>query len=494
MTTKALLLSLDQGTTSSRAIVFDKFGNQVALAQQEFPQIYPQEGWVEHNPEDIWQSTLKVAKEAIQMAEKSSGKVVAIGITNQRETTIVWNKKSLKPIYNGIVWQDRRTANYCKQLVGDNLEPLIQERTGLLADPYFSASKIRWILDNVNNAREQANKGELAFGTIDSFLLNRLTGGTHATDSTNACRTSLFDIHNLDWDSELLKTFDIPDSLLPKVHPCTADFGVSQKSLFGREIPILGMIGDQHAATVGQACFQSGDSKSTYGTGCFILTNTGNEAKYSKHRLLTTLAYQIGNTTHYAIEGSIFMAGAIIQWLRDGLGIIKSAKETEALAKNLSSNGGVYLVPGFTGLGAPHWIPEARGSLFGLTRASGPAEIARAALESVSYQSCDLLEALIEDEIDVSRLRVDGGMSNNQWLMQFLSDTTDLTVDVPVNLETTALGAAYVAGLQAGVFSDLKDITDNWKLKRQFTPKMPAKERQDLRSHWKKALASTINF
>jgi len=487
------LLAIDQGTTSSRAIVFNVSGEIISLAQQEFAQIYPDDGWVEHDPEEIWSSTVTVTKQAIQEAENKGGKVSAIGITNQRETTVVWNRKTGKPVYNAIVWQDRRTAAVCKQLKEQGSETFVQQRSGLLLDPYFSATKVNWILDNVDGTRTQAENGELAFGTIDSFLIWRLTkGNVHATDITNASRTNLFNIHTQSWDDDLLKLFNVPAQLLPDVLDCTDNYGKTDPTLFDRAIPILGVAGDQHAATVGQCCFTHGSIKSTYGTGCFVLINTGDKAITSQNRLLTTIAYRIKGQTHYALEGSIFVAGAAVQWLRDGLGIINSGKETEALAKSIDDNSGVYLVPAFTGLGAPYLDPEARGAIFGLTRSTGRAELVRATLESVCYQTHDLLYAMQEDGIKPELIRVDGGMVANNWLMQFLADILAIEVSRPTVLETTALGAAYLAGLQAGIYTDFNDITKYWQQERLFKPNMQQQQREKLLSGWKKAVSLVL--
>lgn len=494
MNNSALILALDQGTTSSRAIVFDAEASLVSVAQYEFPQHYPNNAWVEHNPEDIWNTTLKAAREALASAENGGhGKVVAIGITNQRETTVLWDRNSGAPVYNAIVWQDRRTSAFCNELKTANKEALIQEKTGLLIDPYFSATKLHWLLNNVKDAKTRAQKNELAFGTIDSYLIYKLTGGKqHLTDATNACRTMLFNIHDGSWDKDLLQLFDIPASVLPKVKNCADDFGVTEASLFGREIPILGVAGDQHAATIGQACFQKGDIKSTYGTGCFVVVNTGEEALQSQNRLLTTLAYQLDGKRTYALEGSIFVAGAAIQWLRDGLGLIKHAKESTALAESLKSNDGVYLVPAFTGLGAPWWNPDARGAIVGLTRASTPAHFVRAALESVCLQTADLLDAIKADGCDVQRVRIDGGMVANAWLNQFLADVLDLEVDKPAVLETTALGAAFLAGLQYGLYKNLEDIQARWQLSESYSAHMPVHKRTQLLNEWHKAVKATL--
>ncbi len=495
MTKAPLILAIDQGTTSSRAIVYTVDGMPIAIAQQEIRQIYPQEGWVEHDPEQIWSTCLAVVRDVIQQVEPGYGEVVAIGITNHRETTLVWERASGKPIYNAIVWQDCRTADYCDALKTQGHESLVREKTGLLLDPYFSASKLRWILQHVDGAEQRAAAGDLVFGTVDSFLLNRLTAGkVHATDVTNASRTNLFNIQSLNWDPQLLELFSVPAAVLPEVKPCTTEFGYTDPALLGRAIPILGMIGDQQAAAVGQACFQPGEIKSTYGTGCFVLANTGTDIRQSQHRLLTTVAYQLGDTTHYALEGSIFMAGATVQWLRDELGMIKSAAESEQLAASLDGNNGVYLVPGFTGLGAPHWVPNARAAIFGMTRATGRAEFARAALESVCYQTSDLLQAIRDDGIAGTRLRVDGGMAANNWLLQFLADITGAEVDKPINLETTALGAAYTAGLQAGIYSGTDAIREHWRCAQNFRPHMPKAQQQKLLSGWRRAVAQTIAY
>lgn len=493
MPSDSCVLAMDQGTTSSRAIVFDASGQQVAVAQEEFPQHYPADGWVEHDPEDIWATTLKTARTALQEAEATGNRVVAIGITNQRETTLVWDRTSGKPIYNAIVWQDRRTSDHCAQLKEQGLEAKVQSKTGLLLDPYFSSTKIAWLLDNVDGARAKAEAGNLAFGTVDTFLIWRLTGGkSHVTDATNASRTNLYNIHDGEWDSNLLDIFRVPANMLPDVLDSSADFGTTDASLFGRALPIYGVAGDQQAATVGQCCFEPGSIKSTYGTGCFVVLNTGTTAITSKNRLLTTIAYQIEGRPTYALEGSIFVAGAAVQWLRDELGLIKSAEETEALAANLAGNAGVYLVPAFTGLGAPHWDPDARGAIFGLTRATGPAELVRATLESVCYQTADLFSAMAQDGVAPSSLRVDGGMVGNNWLCQFLSDVLGLTVDRPEVMETTALGAAYLAGLKAGIYGSLDEVTSQWQRNARFEPKMEGSIRKDLLAGWHKAVGKVL--
>jgi len=488
-----LLLAIDQGTTSSRAILFDANGRPLQVAQKEFFQHYPHDGWVEHDPQDIWSSTLAVIQEVLSQAQ---GTLASIGITNQRETTMVWDRASGEPIYNAIVWQDRRTADICKRLREDGHEVEVSARTGLLLDPYFCATKIAWILDHVEGARQSAEKGDLAFGTVDTFLLWRLTGGkVHATDATNASRTSLFNIHQQDWDETLLTLFNIPASLLPQVKDSAADFGTTDIAVLGQSIAVGALVGDQQAALVGQACLAPGMLKSTYGTGCFAILNTGSEALTSRHRLLTTVAYQLEGVATYALEGSIFMAGASVQWLRDELGLVDSANETAILAAGLDSNEGVYLVPAFTGLGAPHWDPYARGTLLGMTRATTPAHIARATLEAVCYQSAELLGAMAEDSGQSPELlRIDGGMARNDWLAQFLADISDTLVERPVLLETTALGAARLAGLQSGVFSSLNDLGDIWRAERTFTPQMDEPQRQTLLSTWRRAVASAVLF
>ena len=487
------LLAIDQGTTSTRAVLFDDKGQPLFTAQTEFTQIFPQDGWVEHDPEEIWQTVLSTCQEAIDASKKLGGTIAGLGITNQRETSLIWDKKTGKAVYNAIVWQDRRTSDACRSLREQGYESMVSGKTGLLLDPYFSASKIAWILDNQPELRTRAKNDELAFGTIDSFLLWRLTGGqVHATDATNASRTMIYNIHDNQWDEELLDLFNVPASLLPDVLDCASDFGQTDPKLFGESIKIAGIAGDQHAAAIGQACFEPGMIKSTYGTGCFVLVNTGDEAISSEHRLLTTIAYRLNGKTTYAIEGSIFSAGAAIQWLRDGLGIIKSAADSGAMASSLDSNHGVYLVPAFTGLGSPHWNAEARGSIYGLTRDTGPAEIVRATLESVCYQTNDLFKAMHEDGVNPSVLRVDGGMVKNDWLVQQLSDTLDIRVQRPVVTETTALGAAFLAGLQTGVFSSLNDLVSYWRCEADFGPKMSEEDRTVLIAGWDKAIERTL--
>ena len=489
------ILAIDQGTTSSRAMIFDQTGHCVTVAQKEFMQIYPRDGWVEHDPEEIWQSVLDVCRQALQQAGNAGIEVGGIGITNQRETTVVWDKQTGRPIYNAIVWQDRRTAEFCAKLKSTGQEERVAEKTGLLIDPYFSATKLRWILDHVEDARARAEKGELAFGTIDSFLLWRLSGGKmHATDATNASRTMLFNIHTQTWDEDLLDLLQIPASMLPEVKDCIADFGTTERSLFGRAIPVGGVAGDQQAAAIGQACLGPGMIKSTYGTGCFVLMNTGDQAFRSQNRLLTTVAYRVGGKTSYAIEGSIFVAGAAIQWVRDGLRLIASAAESEQLAQGLTSNRGVYLVPAFTGLGAPYWDPHARGAIFGLTRDTGIAEIVRAALESVAYQTYDLMVAMKRDTGSGPKaLRVDGGMVANDWFLQFLADLLDVPVERPKVTETTALGAAYLAGVHLGMFASLAEVGQHWQRDAIFTPRISSKDRNDLLRGWEKAISRVLD-
>ncbi|WP_263138677.1 glycerol kinase GlpK [Pseudomonas sp. RIT-PI-AD] len=480
------LLAIDQGTTSSRAILFNAQGLPVARSQREFKQYFPNDGWVEHDGEEIWQSTLAVCRDALAQQGLSAGDVAAIGITNQRETTLVWDAGSGELIHRAIVWQDRRTADYCAELKAAGHEAQVSAKTGLLIDPYFSATKLRWILQNVPGARERAERGELRFGTVDSFLLWRLTGGrSHRTDATNASRTLLFNIHTQAWDDELLALFEIPRSLLPEVLDCAADFGITEKALLGAAIPVLGMAGDQQAALVGQACFHPGMIKSTYGTGCFMIQNTGETPVVSKNRLLTTVGYRLGGRVAYAVEGSIFVAGAAVQWLRDGVKLINHARETEALAEQTGHACGVYLVPAFTGLGAPYWDPKARGAIFGLTRDTGIKEIVTAGLQSVCYQTRDLLEAMRQDgAVPPRSLRVDGGMVENNWVMQFLADILGVTVERPEITETTALGVAYLAGLQAGLYRDLDEIASHWQRQQRFQPGMDTPQRDALYAGW----------
>jgi glycerol kinase len=491
---KPYILAIDQGTTSTRAIVFDGKAKPVSTDRREFPQHYPDRGWVEHDPEDIWRDTVSVAKGAIDAAHTNAEAIAAIGITNQRETVVVWDRETGKPVHNAIVWQDRRTARACEKLRQDGVEKTVQDKTGLLIDPYFSATKLGWILDEVQGARARAEAGKLAFGTIDSFLLWRLTGGrAHATDATNACRTQLFNIHTGEWDAELLRIFGIPEALLPEVHDNAHIFGETEKSLFGRAIPIAGMAGDQQAAMIGQACFETGMAKSTYGTGCFMLLNTGETAIASDSRMLTTIAYRLDGRTTYALEGAIFVAGAAIKWLRDGIGVITHAGETDDLAMQVPDSHGVYMVPAFVGLGAPHWDPDARGLICGLTLGSGAAHLARAALESVAYQTRDLAQAMRHDGAGrAQRIRVDGGMAANDWFCQFLANVLALPVDRPTELESTARGAAFLAGLATGVWQGLAEITQAWSCARVFEPDMEDRLRERLIAGWDEALARTL--
>ncbi len=491
------VLAIDQGTTSSRAIVFDKAMKVSGVGQQEFKQHYPASGWVEHDPEEIWASVVATCKAAMKAAKCKAPDIAAIGITNQRETVVIWDRQTGKPIHNAIVWQDRRTAPLCQKLKKQGLEKTFTRKTGLLLDPYFSGTKIAWLLDNVKGARKRAEKGELLAGTIDSFLVWRLTGGkVHATDATNASRTLVYNIEKNEWDAELLKILKIPAGLLPEVKDCADDFGVTDKAILGAEIPILGVAGDQHAATIGQACFKPGMMKSTYGTGCFALLNTGSDMVRSKNRLLTTIAYRLNGKTTYALEGSIFIAGAAVQWLRDGAKMIAKAADSGELAAKADDTQDVYLVPAFVGLGAPHWDAHARGAIFGLTRNSGPAEFARAALEAVAYQTRDLLDAMKKDWKQSSArtvLRVDGGMVASDWTMQRLADILDARVDRPEILETTALGAAWLAGSRAGVWPKAQEFAKEWRLERRFEPGMDAKTRSAKLKGWRNAVSRTLS-
>lgn len=491
-----VILAIDQGTTSSRAIVFDTKLLPIATSQKEFKQHFPAPGFVEHDAEEIWNTVVETTKAALLQANLTAKQIAGIGITNQRETTVIWDKTTGKPIYNAIVWQDRRTADACQTLHQQGHEALVNKKTGLLLDPYFSATKIAWILDNVFGARDGANAGKLAFGTIDCFLLWRLTGGkVHATDATNASRTMLLNIHTGTWDDELLKLFNIPRSILPEVRDCCANFGTTTPDLFGAPIAILGIAGDQHAATIGQGCFTAGMMKATYGTGCFALLNTGEKAIQSKNKLLTTIAYQLNGKRTYALEGSIFMAGATVQWLRDGLKIITHANDADVIAGRANSAEQVYLVPAFVGLGAPWWDANARASITGLTRNSGAPEITRAALEAVGYQTRDLLEAMHADWPNNTNtvLRVDGGMTKSEVTMQFLADILNAPVDRPVVMETTARGAAYLAGYKAGLMPDLEKFAANWQRDKRFEPKMEARVRNQKWSGWKDAVQRTIS-
>lgn len=493
----AHIMAIDQGTTSSRAIVFDAAMNVVATAQEEFTQHFPDSGWVEHDPSDLWSTTAGTCRAVIEKAGLQPGDIAAIGITNQRETTVVWDKATGQPIYNAIVWQDRRTADFCRELRDAGHAAMITARTGLLADPYFSGTKLKWILDHTDGARDRARRGELLFGTVDSFLIWKLTGGaSHLTDATNAARTMLYDIHKGRWSQTICDLFDIPMQMLPEVRDCAADFGMTRPDLFGRPIPILGVAGDQQAATVGQACFKPGMMKSTYGTGCFALLNTGDKPVASQNRLLTTIAYQLDGKPTYALEGSIFVAGAVVQWLRDGIKVIRAAHETQALAEQADPTQNVILVPAFVGLGAPYWNPDCRGAIYGLTRNSGPAEFAKAALESVGYQTRDLLEAMQADWQSVgasATLRVDGGMSASDWAMQFLSDIIGAPVDRPMVRETTALGAAWLAGMRAGIYPGQAGFAANWALERTFSPAMEDAARDRKYSVWQRAVQATLS-
>ena len=478
-------ISIDQGTTSSRAILFGEDGLILKTCQMEFEQIYPKPGWVEHNPEEIWETTKSVLNDLYHSEIAKKHNIRGIGITNQRETTILWDKKSGKPLYNAIVWQDRRTSDFCKSLVKQGLEETVMNKSGLVIDPYFSATKIKWILDNVHGARSKAENNEICFGTVDSFLLWKLTGGkVHATDATNASRTSLYNIESLEWDNELLKIFDVPISLMPVVMDSNSHFGDISKDIINVELPILSILGDQQAAAVGQACFKPGSIKSTYGTGCFVIINSGKKIIKSNSRLLGTICYKINGEVTYALEGSIFIAGAVVQWLRDSLKIIETASQTEDIIEKMQSNSGVYLVPAFTGLGCPYWDPDARGAIYGITRDTGKNEITRAAIESVAYQTRDLFKAMSEDGISPKMLRVDGGMTDNSWLMQFLSNILDISVEVPKITETTALGVAMMAALTDGKYSTLEEISNLWSSNKSYIPKIDKSERDNLLKNW----------
>ena len=490
------VMALDQGTTSSRCILFDKKGNICSVAQKEFTQIYPKPGWVEHNPMEIWSSQLAVLTEAMAMVGAAPSDISGIGITNQRETTIVWDKKTGEPVYNAIVWQCRRTAEKIDELIGQGYGDMIREKTGLVPDAYFSGTKIAWILDHVPGARERAEKGELLFGTVDTWLIYNLTkGAVHVTDYTNASRTMLFDIHKLCWDEELLKLLAIPKSMLPEVKPSSCIYGYTDSSVTGGEIPIAGIAGDQQAALFGQCCFEKGQVKNTYGTGCFLLMNTGKEAIASRNGLITTIAASTGNEVEYALEGSVFVAGAAIQWLRDGMRMIKTAAQTEEYADKVEDTAGVYIVPAFAGMGAPYWNPYARGTVVGITRGCQKEHFIRAALESIAYQTADVLKAMEEDAgISIAGLKVDGGASANDFLMQFQADILGGTVYRPKCIETTALGAAYLAGLATGYFESKEEICENWELSREFTHEMSENHRKELLKGWKKAVKCALLF
>ena len=490
MTAADHILAIDQGTTSTRAVVYGPDGAAVASAQRELPQIYPADGWVEHDPEEIWAAVLEVCAKALGALAGGAGALAALGITNQRETTVVWDRESGAPIHNAVVWQDRRTADACQALRAAGAAADIAAKTGLVVDPYFSGTKIAWLLDNGAGARAAAEAGKLAFGTIDSFLLWRLTGGAvHATDATNASRTMLFDIHRQAWDQDLLDLLGVPAAVLPEVRDSAGPFGAVDPQLFGAAVPITGVAGDQQAGLVGQACFQPGMIKSTYGTGCFAMMNTGPAAAVSANQLLTTVAYRLGGEPTYALEGSIFIAGAAVQWLRDDLKVIDTAARSAEHAAAVASTGGVYMVPAFTGLGAPYWDPDARGAILGLTRDSGVSEIVRAGLESVCYQTRDLFEAMAADGVRPASVRADGGMAANDWVMQFLADVLAVPVEVPADTETTVLGAAYLAGLGAGMFGGLDDIGARWRAQRRFEPAMDAARRDALYAGWLDAVA-----
>ncbi len=484
------ILSLDAGTTSNRAILFSHSGEIVATAQQEFKQIYPQSGWVEHDPETIWQTQLKVAQEVIQTAGISPSEIAGIGITNQRETTVIWNRETGKPVYNAIVWQDRRTSVFCDELKAKGFERMVAEKTGLVVDAYFSGTKIRWILDNVEEARDLAKAGKIAFGTVDTWLVWKLTNGKlHITDASNASRTMIYNIHSLKWDEELLEILDIPDSILPEVKPSSGFYGLTDSEHLGVQIPLSGIAGDQQAALFGQMCIREGMVKNTYGTGCFVVMNTGSKPIASKHKLLSTIAWQIGNEVTYAIEGSIFMGGAVVQWLRDQLGIIKSSPEIEELAKQVESSGGVAFVQGFVGLGAPHWDQYATGAIIGLRRETGKAHIARAALEAIAFSSMEVIETMMDDSgIEVNELRVDGGASVNNLLMQIQSDAIQTKVVRPKVTETTALGAAYLAGLAVGFWENMDDLKLHWQVDRIFKPVSETTQIKKLIVDWKRAV------
>ncbi|MFP4283535.1 MAG: glycerol kinase GlpK [Opitutales bacterium] len=491
MSEQQYILALDQGTTSSRAIIFDPAGNQISVAQQEFKQHYPQPGWVEHDPQEIWSSQSSVTAQAVTSANLGANEIAAVGITNQRETVLVWDKKTGQPVYRAIVWQDRRTADFCRELKADGHADTFHQKTGLLLDPYFSGTKITWILNNVDDARKRAERGELLFGTVDAWLIWKFTdGAVHVTDVTNACRTLLFNIHTLDWDDELLGILGVPRAMLPTVKSSSEVYGHIAKRHFPGGVPIAGIAGDQHAALFGQACFEKGMAKNTYGTGCFLLMNTGTEAVISEHNLLTTIAWQIGDTVEYALEGSVFIGGAVVQWLRDELGLIRSAQECDKLAATVEDSGGLFLVPAFAGLGAPHWDPYARGAAFGMTRGTNRAHLCRAALEAIGFQVGDLARAQVEDSgIALKELRVDGGACRSEPLMQFQADLLQCEVIRPESVETTALGAAYLAGLAVGYWKSKDDIVRNWKEGTRFYPQRPRETMQTLQAGWEKAVS-----
>ena len=490
---KKFLVSIDQGTTSTRVILFDTFGNIKFISQQEFNQYFPKNGWVEHNPNEIWKTTLKSLKKVIQKSNKLNGKILSIGITNQRETTVLWNKKNGRPVYNAIVWQDRRTQKYYKNLKKNNFENKIRKKTGLFIDPYFSATKIKWILDNVKKSKLLLKSNNLLFGTIDTFLIWKLTKGqNHLSETTNASRTMLFNINTNRWDDEILKKLKIPNKILPEVKNSADNFGTTNRKIVGKEIPISAVLGDQQAAAVGQACFESGSIKSTYGTGAFVIMNTGSKKIISKNKLITTICYTLNGKNTYALEGSIFIAGAGVQWLRDKIKLINNAYETEKIAKSKKNNNGVYVVPAFSGIGAPYWRPDARGVITGLTRDSDWKSLVRAVVESVAYQSYDLFDAMKKDGLKPKLIKVDGGMVANNWFAQFLSDIINLNVIRPKTLETTALGAAFLAGYQIGEFKSLNEIQGKWKKDRVFSPKLNKSLRNNLLQGWKQAIRKTL--
>lgn len=494
---KGFILAVDQGTTSSRAIIYNNMGKEIARAQEEFRQIYPQTGWVEHNPEDIWRSVMDVITEVLQKSKINAGKIKAIGITNQRETTVVWDKNTGKPIHNAIVWQCRRSTKICNNLKKDGYEKIFKEKTGLLLDPYFSGTKIKWIFDNLMDARKRAEQGDLLFGTIDSWLIWRLTGGkVHVTDYTNASRTLIYNIHNLSWDKELLNILDIPENMLPDVKSSSELYGYTSADIFfGEKVPISGIAGDQQAATFGQGCYEKGMAKITYGTGSFMLMNTGNQAVKSHNGLLTTIACCTDDKIEYALEGSIFNAGAAVQWLRDEMNLIEDSSDSQYFAEKVEDNGGVYLVPAFTGLGAPYWEPEARGIIVGISRGSNKNHLIRATLESLVYQSKDILSAMVEDSgVRLKDIKVDGGASSNNFMLQFLSDMTATSVERPANTETTAAGAAFLAGLAVGFWSDRSEILKNRTIDQTFKPIMMLKRREELYKGWKRAVSTTIQW
>lgn len=493
---KKYILAIDQGTTSSRAILFNKKGEIVASAQKEFPQYFPKPGWVEQDANEIWLSVLQVYMEVLVKGKISAAEIAALGITNQRETAIVWDKTTGEPVYHAIVWQSRQTADICKQLKADGKEGMIREKTGLLIDPYFSATKIKWILDNVKGAREKAERGDLLFGTVDSFLVYKMTNGkVHATDYSNASRTLLYNIYDLKWDDELLDLFAIPKSMLPKVCPSSGSFGVTEGKFFETGIPIMGIAGDQQAALFGQNCFEPGMAKNTYGTGCFMLMNTGENVAKSQHGLLTTIAWGMEGKVEYALEGSVFVAGSAIQWLRDGLKLIESAPQSEKIAEEVEDSDGVYVVPAFVGLGAPYWKPDAKGAVFGLTRGTTKAHLVRATLDALAYQSTDIIHAMIKDSgIELKKLKVDGGAVKNNLLMQFQSDILNVPVERPMISETTALGAAYLAGLAVGFWKSKEELRENYLVDETFVPHIKEEKRQELLDGWKRAVNATCQF